>query len=85
MIDTKAFAQDFRDRLITVAAESRGLGRMEALRRYHTDVHFHAMVETIVLTAVESLLAIDIGVISTMEPLREEFKDEVANLLGWER
>jgi hypothetical protein len=43
------------------------------------------MVETIVLTAVESLLAIDIGVISTMEPLREEFKDEVANLLGWER
>jgi hypothetical protein len=51
MIDLHEFGRRLTDRLLTIAAENRGENRIESVRRYHTDATFHAMVDTIVLTA----------------------------------
>jgi hypothetical protein len=55
MTSQNQFAQRFREALIRISAENRGLPEYEAYRLYQTDATFHAMVETIVLTAVQCL------------------------------
>jgi len=55
MTNSNLFAQRFREALIRISAENRGLPEYEAYRLYQTDATFHAMVETIVLTAVSCL------------------------------
>lgn len=53
MIDLHEFGRRLTDRLLTIASENRGENRVEAVRRYHTDATFHAMVDTIVLSACD--------------------------------
>jgi hypothetical protein len=53
MIDLHEFARRMTDRLLTIAAENRGENRIEAVRKYHNDPTFHAMVDTIVGAACD--------------------------------
>jgi hypothetical protein len=82
MIDVQEFGLRFKDRLITIAAESRGVSRLEAVRKYNTDATFHAMVDTITLAACQVLNTMD--VVEVEAAYQDEFNTEAARLLGWD-
>lgn len=84
MINQTEFARRFRQVLIKIAAESRGVPEFEAYRRYQTDPTFHGQVETVILAAVSCIDDQEQVVGSDrLEPLRQAFTEEYSDLLGW--
>jgi len=84
MIDIHEFGRQFTDKLLTISAENQGVGRIEAVRKYHSDPKFKTMVDTIVLAAVQTVSDME-GIIAGRDPLREAFDAEAAQLLGWDQ
>ena len=83
MIDLHEFGRRMTDRLLTIAAENRGVGRIEAVRLYHTDPKFHAMVDTIVLTACSVVREMEhLPVDERMEFLQKQFTEASDGLLS---
>jgi hypothetical protein len=84
MIDLNEFGRQFTDRLLTLAAEGRGVGRIEAVRKYHTDPTFKAMVDTIVQTAMQTITEQErAGHDGPLAYEKSIFNQEASDLLGW--
>jgi hypothetical protein len=83
MIDIQEFGRRYREKLMDIAAESRGVHRIEAVRKYHTDAGFHAMIDTLAQTAIQVITDMEQIGGSPFDRNREEFQSEAAGLLGW--
>jgi len=84
MIDLHEFARRMTDKLMTLAGEAKGVSRIEAVRRYHTDPTFHAQVDTIVGIAVDVVQEMEqVPVNERSQYLEGLFGEEAAGLLGW--
>lgn len=84
MIDLHEFARRMTDKLMTLAGEAKGVSRIEAVRRYHSDPTFHAQVDTIVGLAVECVQEIEqVPVDERSKYLEGLFGEEASSMLGW--
>ena len=86
MIDTTTFADRYTQALLELASEIRGVGTIEAYRRYQTDARFHAQIDTLVALAMQVIEQLESTPADRPDPmtrLRKEFRSEATDLLGW--
>jgi hypothetical protein len=84
MIDLHEFARRMTDKLMTLAGEAKGVSRIEAVRKYHTDPTFHAQVDMIVGLAVDVLQEMEqVPTDERAKYLEGLFGEEASSLLGW--